>query len=140
MTMPSRPAVPAAHPVVTLVVDDDRTIRELLSLMLRIEGHCLLVAENAEEALALSRAHLGEIDLVITDFAMPGIDGATLVAILQKERPKTRLILMSSMESVETQAVRLGVPFLPKPFEYSRFKGLVRRMLAGDDAGQPDSP
>ncbi|MBB3306479.1 MULTISPECIES: transporter substrate-binding domain-containing protein [unclassified Enterobacter] len=64
------------HPQVSLrmlIVDDNATNRLLLAQQLRYAGHHVLVAEGGEEALALWREH--EVDRVITDCNMPGMDG-----------------------------------------------------------------
>jgi CheY-like chemotaxis protein len=58
------------------VVDDDSSVRELLADALRQEGHRVVEAENAPEALALLER--GRFDLLVTDLGMPGITGTEL--------------------------------------------------------------
>lgn len=66
-----------------LIVDDNATNRMLLAQQLRYAGHHVLVAESGEEALVLWREH--EIDRVITDCNMPGMDGFTFTRLLRAE-------------------------------------------------------
>ena len=71
---PARPGV--------LVVDDDPHVRNLLGLALPRFGFTAWLAAGAEEALALSREHRGEVALALLDVVMPGPDGpATLLAL-----------------------------------------------------------
>lgn len=68
----------ADHPGRILIVDDERRDRQLLEIMLKSEGHSVLMAANGEEALAMLREH--SPDLVLLDVMMPGMDGYQVVA------------------------------------------------------------
>lgn len=64
---------------VVLLVDDHTDSRNALAQLLREEGMTVLEAESGEEALGIFDAHKGEIDLLISDMKMPGIDGLELM-------------------------------------------------------------
>src|ERR1043165_1616024 len=67
-----------AHESVILVADDEALIRNLVTLLLQQEGYFVLSAADGHEGLELSRKYPGTIDLVITDFKMPRMNGTDL--------------------------------------------------------------
>jgi CheY-like chemotaxis protein len=71
-----------------IIVDDDSATREMMGAFFREKGYLVFLAENGEEALYL----LGEekIDLVNSDYQMPGMDGKELVRRINKVRPPLR--------------------------------------------------
>lgn len=69
---------------IVLLVDDHAESRTALAHLLREEGMTVLEAESGEEALGIYDAHNGEIDLLISDMKMPGIDGLELMDRLQR--------------------------------------------------------
>src|SRR5690242_21922645 len=60
---------------VVLIVDDDSSIRNLLSLYIQERGHSFLLAANGQQALSLSRTYPRNIDLLLSDVDMPGMNG-----------------------------------------------------------------
>ena len=76
-----------------LVIDDDQLIREMIALTLGKAGHTVDQAKQGDDGLAAFRAH--PADLIITDMAMPGMDGVQLIQRLLKEHPKLPIIAMS---------------------------------------------
>src|SRR5690242_5939672 len=74
-------------------------------------GYAVLVAANGREALALSRAFSGEIQLLMSDINMPHMDGLDLASHVINDRPGTRVLMLSGLDQ-DT----LGLPFLRKPF------------------------
>ena len=96
---------------VVLIVDDDANIRNFLSLMIQQKGYSLLIANDGQEALALSRTYPGDIDLLVSDVQMPRMNGLDLAGHVLDERPRTRVLMMSGLEP-DT----LALPFLRKPF------------------------
>jgi CheY-like chemotaxis protein len=114
-----------------LLVDDDLQLLQVLRTQLRRLGYELLVAPNAESALATSAEHEGSIDLLITDLAMPGVDGRALAAALTARRPETRVLYMSGYSehaSVQTEATVEGA-LLAKPFSVAELTTAVREAL-----------
>ncbi|GAB4441846.1 MAG: sigma-54 dependent transcriptional regulator [Rhodocyclaceae bacterium] len=114
-----------------LVVDDEIGIRELLSEILRDEGHDVMVAENAAAARAARRAR--RPDLVLLDIWMPDTDGITLLkewsASGQLNMP---VIMMSGHGTIDAavEATRIGAQdFLEKPIALQKLLATVRRAL-----------
>jgi len=101
-----------------LIVDDEDTLRQIVSRAIEKCGHNCTTAANGEEALGL--ATLKAFDLVVTDLKMPRMDGLTLVEILKKQRPDLPIIIMTGYADIESarKALRLQVSdYLVKPFD-----------------------
>ena len=105
-----------ARPLSILVVDDHPVYRDLLQQVSTAEWHRVEAAPNARAALArLSRR---AFDVVITDFTMPGMDGARLAARVKASAPQTRVILLTGfdpgqgtvVESLSAVDLRLSKP------------------------------
>jgi len=115
-----------------LVVDDERANRNLLTLMLRADGHVPHTVEDGEAALAAIAAH--PPDLVLLDINMPGVDGYTVCRKL-KANPATRLIpvvLLTGLHDRERriQGINAGADdFIGKPFDSDELRARVRSLL-----------
>jgi two-component system response regulator PilR (NtrC family) len=98
----------AATPGRVLVVDDERSVRELLSIVLKRDGHEVLVAEDGAAAVeVLKREH---VDILITDIRMPLMNGVDLLRAAKGIAPELATIVMTAFASTETavEALRLG--------------------------------
>jgi CheY-like chemotaxis protein len=116
-----------------LVVDDDVFIRSVMRTYLTDHGYDVLVASSGAEALELSRAHAGAIDLLITDLFMPGMGGLELVETLVAERPTLRVIYMSGDPddgATAEQGQRVLSLYIAKPFTMTALNEAVRALLA----------
>jgi two-component system response regulator PilR (NtrC family) len=91
-----------------LVVDDERSMRELLELVLKREGYSVHTAENGTRALDLIRQNL--YDLIISDVKMPDINGIDLLMRVRESSPDTMVIMITAFATVETarRAFKLG--------------------------------
>lgn len=81
-----------------LLVDDDRTVREVLAEQMKVEGYDVLVAGSGTEALALLDADEA-VDLLVSDLTMPGMDGIAIIREAQRRRPKLPAILLTGFVS-----------------------------------------
>jgi two-component system cell cycle sensor histidine kinase/response regulator CckA len=102
-----------------LVVDDEPAVLHSLGRILTRKGYTVLEAAQGEEALRVIEASASPIDLVLTDFLMPVMDGRGLIAALRRRAGAPRIIAMSGYDP--TAAMRGdplpdGVRFLQKPF------------------------
>jgi CheY-like chemotaxis protein len=117
-------------PRAILVVDDELPIRDLLAEMLRGDGHCVLTASNAEEALARLRSQ--PVAILITDVQLPGTDGITVLQQALDYDPRLLGIVMTGYGNVETavRAMKAGAAdFLAKPFQQDLVQLTVTRLL-----------
>jgi FixJ family two-component response regulator len=105
--------------VMITVVDDDASVRESMSSLLRSVGHVVRAFGSAEELLA--SPDLGETDCVITDVRMPGMSGLELQRRLAVSHPGLPVILMTahaSDEEVRLRALKDGAAaYLAKPLD-----------------------
>ena len=114
-----------------LIIDDNETIREGLAHTVRKMGHKVLLAAAGEEGLAQLKA-AGEVDFVITDLRMEGMDGVSVlrkVAELDRDLPT---MIITAFGTVETavEAMKLGAfDFLTKPFAPEVVRLKVERAL-----------
>lgn len=76
-----------------LLVDDQPDIRYALRSMLESDHHTVVEAKDGREAIASWHAH--KVDLVLTDFSMPGLNGLDVIRAIATEHPDTPIILMS---------------------------------------------
>jgi CheY-like chemotaxis protein len=116
-----------------LVVDDDSNTRALCSINLILEGLEVLEAEDGRRGLA--RARLETPDLVVTDVAMPGLNGFELAEALRRDESTAQipLIFLSGELSAdnEARAYSLGaLAYVTKPFNPPAFAKLIAGALA----------
>jgi CheY-like chemotaxis protein len=112
-----------------LVVDDDRLIRQMVSMVLAQEGFRVLTAESGAQAIEIWAATHGEIDLLITDVRMPGMDGRALANRILAERPDLPVLLMSGFCDSDDDGACGRFPLLAKPFPLTSLVTSVRDLL-----------
>jgi len=113
-----------------LIVDDEAGIRESLSAILTDEGYAVDSAGSAEEALL--RAAIGDVDVVLLDVWLPGMDGLEALSRLQSASTPPAVIMISGHGTIETavRATKLGAfDFLEKPLSLDKIIVLVRNAI-----------
>jgi two-component system response regulator PilR (NtrC family) len=113
-----------------LVVDDERSLRELLAIVLRREGYEVVLAEDGQTALAALKR--GALDLLISDIKMPDMSGVEVLRAAKASDAAIPAIMMTAFASTETavEAMRLGAcDYLIKPFDVDELKLKVREKL-----------
>jgi CheY-like chemotaxis protein/anti-sigma regulatory factor (Ser/Thr protein kinase) len=113
-----------------LVVDDDRTIRHVLSKVLTGAGFRTKVAKDGEEALTMLRSH--RFDLLLLDVWMPRMNGLELLVKLRSRKARPRVVVMTSDDAPETllKAVReQAFRYVHKPVEATALLQTVREVL-----------
>jgi len=101
-----------------LVVDDESSVREVLSVALAEQGVNVLTAGTAEEGLSVMEG--ATISVAIVDIKLPGMSGIDLLAEIKRRSPSTEVIIMTSYASLETviEAIRReAYDYIQKPFE-----------------------
>ena len=113
-----------------LVVDDERSMRELLAIMLRQAGHQVTLADGGEQALEALRG--GSFDLVITDLRMRRVDGLAVLRATKELSPHTVVLVVTAFASTETavEAMKLGAyDYVTKPFKTDEIKLTIANAL-----------
>jgi CheY-like chemotaxis protein len=113
-----------------LVVDDNRSIRNVLSTLLRLMGFEVALAGNGIEALAVFIESF--FDLVLTDLEMPVMDGWSLTHCIKEKSPNTPVVLMTGgdRETVWKKVERGPVDsVIFKPFKLNDFQSTVQRVM-----------
>ncbi len=118
-----------------LVVDDDTQVLDVMSEMLRLEGHRVTVAENGHDAVNQLRDE--QFDLVITDLIMPEKEGLETIADIRKNRADMPIIAISGggrvgpTDYLETAKFIGADATLAKPFGRQELITTVSHLLAG---------
>jgi two-component system cell cycle sensor histidine kinase/response regulator CckA len=114
-----------------LLVEDEPMVRAVAERALSRHGYRVITADNGEEALdVIGRGE--EIDLLLSDVVMPGMDGPAMVAEARKQRPELKVLFMSGYAEEQLRE-SLGVDdahFLPKPFSVQDLAEAAKRALA----------
>ncbi|MBI1962026.1 MAG: sigma-54-dependent Fis family transcriptional regulator [Candidatus Rokubacteria bacterium] len=113
-----------------LVVDDERSMRDLLAIMLRQAGHDVTVAEGGEQAIEAFKSEA--YDLVITDLRMRKVDGLAVLRAAKEISPQTVVLVITAFASTETavEAMKLGAyDYITKPFKMDEVRLIIANAL-----------
>ena len=129
MNRPAQKRAPDRVPHL-LVVEDDDLLRDVLGRFLKMKGFQVSLREDGKSALATFRD--GAFDLVLSDVAMPGMDGLQLLKAVKGHNPRIPVILISGHGDVDmvVQALKAGAEnFLAKPLSMERLARVVDQAL-----------
>ncbi len=118
-----------------LVVEDDESLRKLVTASLAKLGHRVTAAADGTEALRLVEEEGLQPDLVLTDLIMPNLSGPALVKELRRRKPQQAVLYMSgySEDALALDAtLPPGTVFIEKPFSLDRLAAKIREALAQD--------
>ena len=113
-----------------LIVDDEQSYRQLLSMVFEGGGHNIRTAMNGRQAIDLLSQ--SPADIIISDVKMPDMDGIEMLREVRETLPDLGVVLMTAFASVETarEAFKLGADdFIQKPFDVEELKLIVRKTL-----------
>ena len=131
---PGTAPVPAAPPVdgkTVLVVENEREVRDLIREILQLQNHVVLEAGDRDEALALSKQHIGRIDLMVVDVGIPPSFADEWVRRVRAARPEIKVLYVSGylIDAASVDAPKLG-PLLQKPFTVGAFTKAIGLVLS----------
>lgn len=135
----ARPArtAPTGPPRV-MVVEDESSVRELLTHALEKNGFRVQAVGTAEEAAGMPP---GSYDLLLTDISLPGMTGVELARQVRRQAPDTRILLMSGFAREEYLTPADDLPFIGKPFTsraiVERLRALLAEPVMATHAGRP---
>ncbi len=113
-----------------LIVDDERSMRDVLSIMLKRAGYDVTVAGDGEEGIAQLDKEI--FDLVITDLKMPKKGGLEVLKAVKKASPETVVLMITAFASTESavEAMKSGAyDYLTKPFQVDEVQLIIRNAL-----------
>ncbi len=113
-----------------LVVDDERSMREYLEILLRKEGHQATIVERASDAIAL--ADEVDFDLVLSDLRIGKESGLDVLRAFKTAQPQTEVVVITAFASMENaiEAMKLGAyDYVTKPFKNEELSLLVQKAL-----------
>jgi len=116
-----------------LLVEDERVVRESLSLLFSRDAHTVIEANNGAEALALFRG--AKFDLVVTDFEMPFIKGNELATRIRQMAPEQRILMITAYGHRRSSDNPVDA-VLAKPFNATLLREALARLLEqpGEDS------
>ena len=123
-----------------LVVDDEPFVCDAVKMMLAFDGHDVVTANDAKEALEIFDKN--KFDLVITDFAMPGMKGDELAAAIKARSPRQPVVMITAYaEMLQSSGKQLpGVDFLvSKPFLLEHLREAISTVLPEPGSDDPKS-
>lgn len=129
--------LPSGNGELILIVDDEQNIRDVAEATLVRFGYRVVTAVDGTDALAVYSQQSKDISVVLTDMAMPYMDGASLIRALKKMRPEIRIIAMSGLIS-EGQTAELATlnvkAILSKPFTAEKLLTTLASILNKNQA------
>ena len=121
-----------------LVADDEQNLRRVLTALLRRDGHEVVQAASGLEAID----RLSDVDVVITDLRMPGVDGMEVLRTANKNYPHLPVIMITAYGSVgqAVEAIKAGAfDYIEKPFEQDSIRVIVDKAI-GQAAANKTAP
>jgi two-component system response regulator PilR (NtrC family) len=113
-----------------LVVDDEASLREVLTIMLQREGYDVETAADGAAAQALLQE--SDFDLIISDINMPKVSGLKLLGFVREHAPETMMIMITAFSTSEeaVEAMKLGAfDYITKPFRNDEIRLIVHNAL-----------
>jgi PAS domain S-box-containing protein len=129
--------LPRGHNELVLVVDDEEPIRNLAQKVLTRFGYRVLLAADGTEAVSLYAPRQNEIDVVITDMAMPIMDGPATILALKAINSDVKIVSSSGLASDGGMAMakNAGIQhFIPKPYTAETMLNTLHEVLHGNHA------
>jgi len=115
-----------------LVVDDEESVLETSQILLQMVGYEVLTAKTGMEALAIYKVKKPDIDLVLLDIIMPGMDGAEVFQALKEINPDVKVLLASgyNIKSQANKLLEMGChSFIQKPFALEKLTAEINHIL-----------
>ena len=131
---PDQTRLLCGHNELVLVVDDEETIRKLAQKALEQNGYRVVLAADGHEALSLYQHRRNEIAVVITDMAMPNMDGLATIAALKSINPEIKIVGSSGLTSDGgvTRVMAAGIRhFIAKPYTAETMLRTLHDVLNG---------
>ena len=116
-----------------MLVEDEAPVRSFASRALKLRGYRVIEAESAEDAIELLEDTIDEVDVLVSDVVMPGMDGPTFAGKARELRPDLRVVFISGYaeDSFRRNLKDKDFLFLPKPFSLNELTATVKIAMDG---------
>ncbi len=129
---------PAQRPATILLVEDEECVRTVTREVLESEGYRVLEAADAKDGITIGENFRDDIDLLLSDVVMPGMNGRDMARKLIEVKPELRVIFMSGYTDnpvlreafADTRTV-----YLQKPFTVQTLRTRIKQVLSGTAVG-----
>lgn len=128
-----------------LIVEDDQSVAEMMSLFFKKEGWTEDLAVDGEQAVAMFKANPTQYDLITLDLNLPKKDGIAVTKEIRALSPKVPIIMLTARDTESDQVLGLGIgadEYVTKPFSpialIARIKALHRRVVIGQESQKPE--
>ena len=114
------------HMASILIVDDERSMRDFLKILLEKEGHKVNTAESGDRALTILDAQA--VDVVVSDIRMPGMSGIELLEAIKERLPELPMIMITAFASPEDAVLAMkngAFDYITKPFNVDEIKAVI---------------
>jgi nitrogen-specific signal transduction histidine kinase len=125
-------SLPQGGGELVLVVDDESSVRQVTRQLLERNGYRVIEAAEGADGITQYVAHQKEVQVVVTDLAMPVMDGPAFIRVLRRMNQQVRVIAMTGYQSKSSLPADLGVPGearLSKPFSGPMLLQTLQRVL-----------
>lgn len=119
--------LPRGNNQTVLIVEDEKTVRDMVVMMLSNLGYTTIAAENGTEALTMMQST--PVALIIADLVLPKMGGAELLQKVRESFPEVKSVLMTGY-GIVTDGVPSGVSVLPKPFDLDTLAWSVHKIVS----------
>ncbi len=118
-----------------MLVEDEAPVRSFASRALKMRGYRVVEAGSAEEAMELLQTGTDQIDVLVSDVVMPGMDGPTFAVKARELKPDLRVIFISGYaeDSFRRNLKNDDFLFLPKPFSLNELTAKVKLAMSGTE-------
>ncbi len=120
------------HSKKVLIIDDEDILQDVLKEVMGMLEIPTVTANNGNQGIEIYKAQQKEIDLVLLDMMMPGLDGKETYQVLKRLNPQVKVIFMSGFTEEDTffEEEGEGKTFIRKPFSIDEIRTKVLQMLA----------
>ena len=132
-TLPAGRAAPPPQKLRVLIIDDDPDFRSTIHSLLEHSGHVVTTAPNGPKGLEYFRGKYDEIDVVLLDFYMPGLDGSQTFQWLRKIRQDIKVIIISGADALHLRQIHAQHAidgYLRKPLLIQELLHVMRKVTA----------
>jgi PAS domain S-box-containing protein len=138
LTLPEKSAHEVAHTGTgcVLVIDDEKIIRDVLTLQLREMGYSVLTAQDGIEGVTTYQNNCSTIDMVILDIVMPKMSGPDTFTAIRNIDPDAKIVLLSGFSrdaNLEDMLRRGAIGFIQKPFKRREIVSILAQYIKNED-------